>query len=396
MLAVAVPPRAGMAETARVESTLELRLRKMADLDLRDKDEEPAVDEEDEEYHFLLLAGIDADWDNDIQASFKIQSQGLWAERDEGDRLETGIGEAFFDARSIGFLPISARLGRLRLQSGRGLLLSDAESAWGFDAADIAYDNFPCSYRILAGRTTRLSPETDIEWVGMAGLTHEPRTPFIRAISLYAAAADSYSSHQFYPLGARIETALNPQMDLWSEFAWEEGSNPEGEDLAAWIVDAGSEFRIMQGLPGPALTARATLASGASGDSRRDFEPLMDRDIGGVVLRPRLSNIEIFELGASGRPMTRARIECSLYGYRRRNPDEGVAGKEGWIYDGITAPASDSSRDLGWELDLGLEYAVDEHLTFRATAGYFKFGSAYDTVEDEYVLEGWLEMIWRY
>lgn len=396
LLAIALAPQTVSAAPEQIDSTVELRLRRMADLDLESADADDSGTEREDDYHFRLLTGLRAGWDDDIAANLKIQSQGLWENRNEGDQLETGIAEAFINARSIGFLPLSARLGRLRLQSGRGLLLSDDENDWGFDAADAVCDGFPFTYRLLGGRTSRLSPETDIEWLGMGILKYEPRTPFLRALSLYAGAVDSYSSNRFYPLGVRIEAALNPEMNIWSEFAWESGRNPQGDQLAAWIADAGSEYIFRRKAFNPAVSLRATVASGAGGDDRRDFEPLMDRGIGGVVLRPRLSNIQILQMNASFRPIDRIGVDYSIYSYRRYRSDAGVVGRGGWVYEGITVPADGTSRDLGLEMDLGLDYRVDEHLSLRATAGYFKFGSAYNRVAEEYLLEGWLEMIWRY
>lgn len=378
-----------------VSPQLELRLRRMADLSIVEPASED-VQQETQGYSFRLLAGLLTEWEDGVAAELTIQSQGLWDDHENGDRLETGIAEAYISAESIGFMPLSASIGRQRLDAGRGLLLSAIDNDWTFDALDLRYSTLANTFSIKAGRTVSLSPVTDLEWIGIASIIFEPQTPFLRELEIYGGAVESYSGEVFAPYGIRVESALSPELEVWSEITAESGKTPAGTDLTAWIADIGAEYELAGANTDTTLQTRYTIASGGAGQSRQDFAPMMDRGIGGVVMLPSLSNIQIYQIGLGFDLSDRTELGLDLYQYRRHVADEGAVGRRDWGNHGITAAADSNSRDLGWEADIRLETQVRPELTLRLTAGYFEYGRAYQTVADENALEGWIELIWHY
>lgn len=158
-----------------IDSRVGLRLRKRANVSLLDEDNEASRPvEDDNRYHYRLRVGAEGRWESGLKLGGTIQSQGLWDDRGEGDRSEPGISEAYLGLENIGFWPVSAQIGRQSLTLGRGLLLSDYEKDWSFDSIEAEYDAFPYTWGFLIGRTSHLSPETDLEWLGVLRSKYEP------------------------------------------------------------------------------------------------------------------------------------------------------------------------------------------------------------------------------
>ncbi len=382
-----------------VQSETELRLRRQTALSILADTADGADNEEKgygDEYHFRLRAGIVADWDRDISLASTIQVQGVWDDDDRDADADFGLAELYFDFRNIGFLPLSSKLGRQRLLHGRGILISDEDHEWYFDALDFNYGTFPSTLRLLAARRAHVSPVTPLEWIGLLSLKYEPQTPYLRESEIYGGAVLTENSRLFFPVGVRLEMMLSPEIEAWTELVFQGGNSLEQKSVRAMLADAGLVYSPPWTRFEPAVHARATYASGTGDKDRSDFVPMMDHGIGGIVLRPRLTNVQVYESSASFEPLERAKIECSFYRYLRNSATEGLVGRSGWVYDGLTAPTGAQSRDLGWEANLSLQWRASEDLSFRFIAGIFGFGPAFDTVKENEVIEGWLEVVWRY
>lgn len=349
-----------------------------------------------DDYHLRLDSGFRADWDGHTIFGSTLHLQKLWGDSSQDDEAKIGLAELYLDIRNIGFLPLSLKAGRQRLSQGRGLLLSDEEREWHFDGIDLTYGTFPSSLRMLAARRAHISPDTPIEWVGLLSYKYAPRTVYMRECEVYGGAVFFDNSGYLFPFGARFEMLLSPQVEAWSELILQTGENPARETVNALLADIGAEYSPSWLPLQPKLLARATYASGGSDGERRDFVPMMDEGVGGVVLRPRLSNIQVYESRIGFNPSEAVKLECSFFRYLRNSARHGSAGKSGWLHEGFTVPASAENRDLGWEANLSLELQTGENLTFRLTAGLFSFGSAFDAVEESEAVEALLEMVWRY
>jgi hypothetical protein len=392
--AVAIPVH---ASPEYIYPRLELIYGKQTDLDdaasAADADAQPNSESED---YFRLTAGVKAGWADGFELGAALLSQGLQDDPRYGDRSETGISEAYLSAENIGFTPLSAILGRQALLKGRGLLLGDDDTQWRFDAADMRYSAFSSALALTLARTVRLSTATDIEQLGLIAVKYEFATPYIRELELYGGAVESYSGETLFPGGARLELRLSPEIELWSEAVAETGRNPRGGQVEAWLADLGIEYRPTGAAWSPAATLRGTLASGASGESESDFVPLMDSGVGGVALRPYLSNIQVWQLGLECRPQERMTLACDLYHYRRLQAESGVAGREDWLYDSLSLPADDSSRELAWELDLAASLELRPELSLELTGAYLLLGQAYDYSGEDDLLKFRMELKWSY
>ena len=376
-----------------------MRLRRRADVSVLENSEntsEKTREETDNAYHYRLRAGCEARWDTSLTLGTTIQAQGRWDDRSD-DRSEPGVSEAYLGMNNIAFLPISAKLGRQSLLLGRGLLISDWQKEWSFDALDLRYDPFPYVWGLTAARTARISPDTRLEWIGLGRFSYEPQLPPLRQTTLYGGRVESYGGETFGLAGTRAELALSPDLSCWAEIAFQNGNAPSGRELAAWIGDIGAEYEFDSWDAEPVVKFRATTASGGEGDVERDFVAMMDRRIGGIVLRPILSNIQIYQLGGFCPLGKDAKLGLDIFQYRRNEAEAGVVGESGWMYEGFLTPASAESRDLGWEANISCELKTREHITLRISGGMFDLGPAYAaTASDDRVFEGWIEMVWNY
>ncbi len=160
----------------------------------------------------------------------------------------------------------------------------------------------------------------------------------------------------------------------------------EKEDIRAWAATASVDYRLDSPLS-PFLAAEYMYGSGdsdrgsvtdvasgnAAGTEDRGFLPFGFVQTG-FSLFPRLSNIHIFRLGGSLRPLASVdacrELEIGAYGYVYRKDRE-------------SAPISDprsylEDADLGKEVDAILRWRVLSDLGFSFSYGRFFPGGAYD------------------
>ncbi len=356
----------------------------------------PLSIETKDKHYFRLRAGAEAGWESGVAAGFALQAVGLWSGANGDDDVDAGVPETWLALSEIGYLPLSVTVGRQSIQFGRGLLVSDFEHAWSFDAIRAQYDAFPVAWEIMAGQPTHLSPDTPLKRVGLARMTHEPSASLVRERELCGGVLEARDGAMIFPFGGRLELMPSPELLVWSEFVYETGETLCKDSLSAWIGDLGCEYSFRKVDFRTVFRTRWTSASGDGANGGRDFIPMMDRGVGGMILRPRLSNIHILQIGVE-LPVTQwARVCLDAYGYRRYEAENGAVGIAGGIYEGLTIPANDGSRDLGWETNIAFDLEYKEGSLFRVAAGLFRFGDAYGDVPENEVFEVRVEVVWKY
>jgi hypothetical protein len=130
----------------------------------------------------------------------------------------------------------------------------------------------------------------------------------------------------------------------------------------------GGSFSLKDKSWSPKFNANWTYASGGGENGRGTFRPWFDYVDGynGYLFAPMLSNIHIFNVGASVKPYENTTLALQAYYYLKADKN-GFAGSNGNIdFGGVgyTQLGSADSRDLGWELDtiLGYDYSKDVRL----------------------------------
>jgi len=346
---------------------------------------------------YRLQARAEGEWDNGVKAALTLQSEGFAHRALEEDASVQSIAEAALHFSHIGFLPLSASLGRQTLHQGRGLLLSAEDRAWSFDGVRLRADLFPRRWELLAGRVTSISPDSTLDWITLASLHHEPPRPPLGTGTLYAGAAGG-NEGPLLIAGARAEWLFTPAWSGWSEGALQGGEAPDGTRLGAWITDLGLEARGEDRIGQPSSTLQWTFASGDRDEreGKREFVPMMDQGYGGMVLRPRLANLHILAWRNGFKAFRSVHVGLEGYAYFQHQPQIAVPGRAGWAHEGLQVPSNGTSRELGWEVNLVADIQLAEEASARIGIGRFEPGAGYRGIMNAHHTELAVELAWRY
>jgi hypothetical protein len=365
--------------------------------------------EADLEDHVLVVVTLQAEgeWGADNQGTI-TGSSGAGSGQSNGAinrRWGVGVSEAYVQFNEIFYTPATLKLGRQFLQYGRGLILSSVEQEYNYDAGRLVLDYYPLTIDIVGaelvnnqtfgGQPSHLGAndllfvnaryelsdsaikdvEAYIGWVSQSQntLLTESRTP---------PTVGPGSS----PIIVGLRADINPvdALQTWWEAAYEFGANgdntliggtDDGGTIGAFLLNAGGKYTLKDVQWVPALNGNFIYASGGgrgtdggTGEGNDQFRPWFDYADGynGYLFEPALTDIAIFNLGASVKPYENTTL--ALQGYYYLKADKyGISGSNGnvdWGGPAWATPAPGSTgnnQDLGWELDgiLGYDYSKD-------------------------------------
>jgi hypothetical protein len=372
--------------------------------------------EADLEDHVLVVVTLQAEgeWGD---SNFNSTDAGAGTANDNviNRRWDVGVAEAYVQFNEIFYTPATLKLGRQFLQYGRGLILSSVEQEYNYDAARLVLDYYPLTIDLVGAELVNTqgfsgtafhegandllfvnaryelsdSAIKDVEayfgWVSQSEdhLLGETRTP---------PTAGTGSS----PMIVGLRADINPvdALQTWAEAAYEFGANGgnAGGTIGAFLLNAGAKYTLKDVQWVPVFNGNFIYASGggdgtSSGTDvgNAQFRPWFDYADGynGYLFMPALTDIAIFNLGASVKPYENTTL--SLQGYYYMKADKmGLAGSNGnvdwggpsWATLGNTGP----DAYLGWELDGILGYDYSKDVRAQLVYGIFLPGTAYENV----------------
>jgi hypothetical protein len=330
-----------------------------------------------------------------------------------------GIAEAYVQFNEVFYTPATLKLGRQYLQYGRGLILSSVEQEYNYDAARLVLDYYPLTIDLVGaevvntqsfggtpnksiGATTgandllfinaryELSDSAIKDVEAYFGWLSQSQNNLISPSPVPPASADSS------PLIVGLRADINPldALQTWWEAAYEFGANGEnaGDTIGAFLLNAGGKYTFKDVQWVPALNGNFIYASGGgkgtdTGAGNAQFRPWFDYADGynGYLFEPALTDIAIFNLGASVKPYENTTLAIQGYYYMKADK-EGIAGSNGnvdWGGPAWAAPAPGSTAGdayLGWELDGILGYDYSKDVRAQLVYGVFLPGVAYENV----------------
>jgi hypothetical protein len=370
----------------------------------------------------------EADLEDHVLVVVTLQAEGRWGDdnytyadagagtANDGEainrRWDVGVAEAYVQFNEIFYTPATLKLGRQYLQYGRGLILSSVEQEYNYDAARLVLDYYPLTIDLVGAELVNTQPfggqplhdgandllfvnaryelsdsaikdvEAYFGWISQSGEVQldESRTP---------PTALSGSSPMI--IGARMDINPLDALQTWWEAAYEFGATGYGGTIGAFLLNAGGKYTLKDVQWVPAFNANFIYASGGGkgtddqGVGNGQFRPWFDYADGynGYLFEPALSDIAIFNLGASLKPYENTTF--SLQGYYYMKADKmGIAGSNGnvdWGGSEWAAPVAGNTADdayLGWEIDGILAYDYSKDVRAQLVYGAFLPGTAYE------------------
>jgi hypothetical protein len=324
-----------------------------------------------------LTVGARADWDSGAAIRLAVSAEGFDEDEQERSDIRGELTEAALSLDRIAYSPISAALGRFSIDDGRGgLLFSGRDDAWRFDGLSLRYDAWPTTLEAAGFAVAEWTGKTPLRQGTRLAISHDPESVLLQRAEAFAAL---FGSGGGTPVagGAAWTLAPAPGLSIDALAAYQDGRAPDGRKLSAWIADAALRADPASGSRGFLL--RWTWASGSEREGgKADALPLFDEGVGGPVLSPALSNLHLFEAGASLALPGNRRAGLSLFWYLQDRPRAGPAGQNRLREPGLQRPADGESRRLGAELAGVFATPLGERITWNATAGIFWPGPAYE------------------
>jgi len=329
-------------------------------------------------------------------------------------RWNLGVAEAYVQFNEVFYTPATLKLGRQYLQYGRGLILSSVEQEYNYDAARLVLDYYPLTIDVVGGELVNNqvfggqpshAGANDLLFVNARYELSDSAIKDIEAYVGYVSQGDSLlvsetrvppTTGLSSPMLVGLRADINPldTLQTWWEAAYEFGANGgnTGGSIGAFLLNAGGKFTFKDTQWVPSLNGNFIYASGGgagtdTGIGNGQFRPWFDYADGynGYLFMPALSDIAIFNLGASVKPYENTTL--SLQGYYYMKADKmGVAGSNGnvdWGGPIWAAPTAGNTADdayLGWELDGILGYDYSKDVRAQLVYGVFLPGTAYENV----------------
>ena len=348
---------------------------------------------------------VEADLEDHVLVVVTLKAEGEWGDNNNtgtdagagsaaepiNRRWDVGVTEAYVQFNELFYTAATLKLGRQYLHYGRGLIISSTEQEYNYDAARLVLDYYPLTIDIVGAELVNnqaFSPNAshagsadllfvnaryemsdsaikDIEgyfgWVAQGDSSIQGGVP-VSATSRVPPAPGSDS-----PLivGLRSDMNLTEGLQTWVEGAYEFGGNGTavGKDIDAFVVNLGGRYTLKNVQWVPVLNGTYTFASGGGKHGNGSFRPWFDYVDGynGYLFAPSLSNIHIFNLGASIKPYENTTLSLQAYYYLKADSDSPAGSNPNVDFGGLGFPANAASRELGWELDsiLGYDYSKD-------------------------------------
>ena len=369
---------------------------------------------------------VEADLEDHVTAVVTLQATGIWGQYNSGVTTHTGasrssdwnvgVSEAYVQLRELFYSPATLKLGRQSLNYGTGLIISSADQMYTFDAGRLVLDYHPLTIDIVGAQLANnqgFSPTTvygtnsqsDVLFVNAK---YEVNGSVVKNIEGYFGWA-SQMRKQLNDFGIDTVTAPSPmiiglRLDLTPienltaslegayEFGNADGSsttNFTDKTISAFLLNAALKYTLKGVAWTPVLNASYTYASGDSqhddegdivGNSRHNFVPWFDMADGynGYVFAPALSNIQIFNLGASVKPAANTTLALQGYYYLKADRNGYVASNPNANLGGLNMLSSNNdSRDVGAEIDAIVGYDYSKDVRCQLVYGAFFPNNAY-------------------
>ena len=340
---------------------------------------------------------VEADLEDHVMVVVTLKANGRWgndnAQNGPGfsnsmavKSWNVGMDEAYVQLNQAFFTPATVKVGRQYLNYGRGLILSSYDQDYNFDAGRLVLDYYPLTIDLVGAslvNNQRFAPGESQSGTGRAAdllfvnARYELTDSLLKDVEVYGgwiaqARGDqpvglvnlpsSFNSASPWVIGARADMNITKSFKTWIEGTYEGGASGDGDPISAFLLNAGAKFTFADVKMTPAINANYIYASGGGASGRSYFRPWFDAQEGmnGYVFKPLLSNIQIFNVGASIKPANNCSLALEGYYYMKNDKDGAVWTNPNLDVPGATTIGSDS-RYLGWEIDsvLGYDYSKD-------------------------------------
>jgi len=375
--------------------------------------------EADLEDHVLVVVTLQAEgeWGDDNLNTVDAGA-GSINENPINRRWDVGVAEAYVQFNEIFYTPATLKVGRQFLQYGRGLILSSVEQEYNYDAGRLVLDYYPLTIDLVGAEVVHnqifgatpnkaFDEDTGANDLLFVNARYEFSDSAVKDVEAYFGWLSQSENNLISPsrvppatggsspmiFGVRADINPVDAFQTWWEAAYEFGANGGATPgtIGAFLLNAGGKYTLKDVQWVPAFNGNFIYASGGGkgtddeGIGNSQFRPWFDYADGynGYVFMPALTDIAIFNLGASVKPYENTTLAIQGYYYMKADK-MGLAGSNGnvdWGGPAWAAPLPGNTANdayLGWEIDGILGYDYSKDVRAQLVYGVFLPGDAYE------------------
>ncbi len=375
---------------------------------------------------------VDADLTDNVSAVVRLLSEWDW-DTEVNQAVGAGAGTDANDIvmdlvnvtlEEVFYQPLTVTVGRQEIRLGNGLVLGDPDtnavdgdtnSAAGdlslrksFDAVVAVLDYDPLTIDLIYSKIAESGTAKDDQDLYAINIGYQ--------FDQYDAEAEAYwimsrNDNEVAPVfgtandGTRINTigvrgsmAVTEDLNVMGELAWQRGDYDDvtlgaERDVSASAIQLGADLAINAAWD-PIIRAGLTSYSGEEVGNTGDMSawlPLYEDQTHGVVANFILSgvnggqnsNADIYTLGATATPMEDLSVSADVYWFYLDKKLVAAAnvvpgGALGWVNTAPGGILMNAKDELGYEIDLALNYDYTEDVELGLSAGWFVPGEAFD------------------
>jgi hypothetical protein len=351
----------------------------------------------------------EADLEDHVLVVMTLQAESTWgkdypmSQRTLGSSVE--LTEAYVQFSEMFFTPATLKLGRQYLNYGRGLIVSSYDQVYNFDAGRLVLDFYPFTVDLVGAKLGEGNGNSMDKGRGGNDLLfingrYEMKDSIIKNVEAYfgwasrASHSSAWNSSQYSPtanaaspwiIGLRTDLTPIKGLQVWMEAAYEGGQAPVGSlnittpswgppaqdsTLSAFIANVGAKYTFKDVKMEPSVNVEYTFASGGGSFSGNGnaFVPWFDSKCGqnGYLFQPLLSNIHIFNVGASIKPAKNVTASLQAYYYLKADSDSFAGSNPAIDIGGLNGMTmySCNKTELGAEIDAILSYDYSKDARF--------------------------------
>jgi len=368
---------------------------------------------------------VEADLEDHVLVVVTLQAEGEWGANNDSAssnsgagvanasaisrRWALGVSEAYVQMNEVFYTPATLKLGRQYLNYGHGLILSSVEQEYNYDAARLVLDYYPLTIDLVGAEIVNNAAFGPGDSHGGSDLLfvnarYEMTDSVIKNVEAYfgwlsQASAGSGANTRVPPsngaadaspwiIGARTDLQPSNGFQIWAEGAYEGGADGSpgvaAKNISAGLLNLGGRFTMKDTQWSPAINANYIYATGGGQNGEGNFRPWFDYADGynGYLFCPALSNIQIFNVGASVKPYENTTLSLQGYYYLKADSDTTAGSNANVDFGGLATGATGPSSGIGWEFDgiVGYDYSKDVRL--QLVYGVFVPGGAYQKAGD--------------
>ena len=371
-------------------------------------------------YETITRVQVDADLTDNVSTCVRLLNERDWDVETSATTADTQVDLdlANITMKELFYAPLTVIVGRQELKYGTGLVIGDPDRNDASVDTDVTAVNYSARKAFDAIRgiieldnvtidlvtakinedVAQAAQDIDLYGVDIATTINDVNVAGYAVFVNDNWTSGTTTNEEILTIGARAAKSLSDDLDVSAEIAMQTGDYSAGRDQKALAADVAIDYALsmeMSPVLGLAYSYRSGDKAGAAATSDQEaWTPLYEDQTNGIVadfLFDGLnggvnSNCHIINVSAAVEPVEDLMASINYYQYILAEKLDATTMGTLWS-NTITNEDVNSDTDLGSEIDLALNYAYTEDVSFGITSAWFLPGDLFNSANNDRATE---------